>query len=142
MRLWFLFHYMLKQSLVSSGVLQHSQAMWMRFNDIFGTINEYNALQIEEKLTLLLPNYFPSIKDFLQRFKPLRSLLQGCEKNKIDKECIFLILFKLQGSFQVFSSNFYSTMDALGDAFTMPTFEVFCERLTHEQKKLVWFFLK
>ena len=37
---------------------------------------------------------------------------------------------------QVFSSSFYSTMDALSEQFKLPYFEVFCERLIREQSKL------
>lgn len=43
-----------------------------------------------------------------------------------------MIISKLKGSYQVFSSTFYSTMDALGDNFKMPPFELFCERLIRE----------
>ena len=112
------------------------QEMWDKFHDLFGTVNEFRALQIEAELTSLAPDAFPSIEDFLMRFKQQRSLLQGCGKVKSDKECIYLILSKLRGNFQIFSSTFHSTMDALGPRFTMPTFEVFCDRLTREQAKL------
>lgn len=44
-----------------------------------------------------------------------------------------MILSKLKGPFQVFSS----TMDALGSEFKMPSFELFCERLTKETSKLM-----
>ena len=47
-----------------------------------------------------------------------------------------MILSKLKGPYHVFSSSFYSTMDALGDQFKLPTFEVFCERLVREKSKL------
>jgi hypothetical protein len=47
-----------------------------------------------------------------------------------------LILSKLKGPYQVFSSAFYSTMDALGSEFNMSSFELFCERLTREQSKI------
>ena len=47
-----------------------------------------------------------------------------------------MILSKLKGPYQVFSSAFYSTMDALGSEFKMPSFEIFCEHLTREQSKL------
>ena len=70
------------------------------------------------------------------KFKSLHAVLQGCGKNKIDHECIFLILSKLRGQYQLFYSTFYSTMDALGDRFRMPTFETFCDRLTREQAKI------
>lgn len=112
------------------------QEMWDKFNDLFDTINEFRALQIEAKLTSLIPNVFPSIEDFLMGFKQQRTLLQGCGKEKTYKECIYLILSKLRGNFQIFFSTFHSIMDALGPRFTMPTFEVFCDRLTREQTTL------
>ena len=37
----------------------------------------------------------------------------------------------------MFVSTFYSTRDALGQAFVMPTFDAFAERLTREQDKLI-----
>ena len=55
---------------------------------------------------------------------------------KSDDECIFLILSKLRGPYQIFTSTFYSTMDALGTRHVMPSFETFCDRLTREQSKL------
>jgi hypothetical protein len=41
-----------------------------------------------------------------------------------------------KGPYQVFSSAFYSTMDALGSEYKIPSFELFCERLTREQSNL------
>ena len=37
----------------------------------------------------------------------------------------------------MFVSTFYSTRDALGQAFVMPTFDAFAERLTREKDKLI-----
>ena len=45
------------------------QEMWDKFHVLFGTVNEFRALQIEVELTLLAPNAFPSIQDFLMKFK-------------------------------------------------------------------------
>ena len=45
------------------------QEMWDKFHDLFGTINEFRALQIEVELTSLAPHAFPSIQDFLMNFK-------------------------------------------------------------------------
>jgi hypothetical protein len=59
--------------------------------------------------------------------------LKGCGKTKLDEEFIFLILSKLKGPYHIFSSSFYSTMDALGSDFKVPSFELFCERLTREK---------
>ena len=99
--------------------------MWTKLEGLFGTMKDFRALQIEEKFTSLVPDSFPSIEDFLMKFNHQISLLQGCGKTKIDTECIHLILSKLCGNFQIFSSTFYSTKDALGTRFTMPSFEVF-----------------
>lgn len=81
----------------------------------------------------LLPNSFPTIEDFLNKFRTTRFVLHRCGKTKTDLECIHLILSKLRGPFQFFASTFYSTMDDLGAHFTMPTFDVFCEHLSHDQ---------
>ena len=110
--------------------------MWLKFESLFGIVNEFRALQLEAELTSLVPNSFLSIEDILMKFKQQRLSLQGCGKTKIDKECIFLILSKLWGNFHIFSSTFHSTMDALGTNFIMPTFEEFCDRLTREKAKL------
>jgi hypothetical protein len=48
---------------------------------------------------------------------------------------IMYILSKLKAHFDIFLYNFYSTRDALGANYKMPTFEVFCENLTHEKDK-------
>ena len=110
--------------------------MWAKFKDSFGTINEFKPHQIKEKLSSLVLDSFPSIEDFLMRFKQQILLLQGFEKVKIVKECIYLILSKVWGNFQIFSSIFLSTMDALGSRFIMPTFDVFYDHLTRKQAKL------
>ena len=57
-------------------------ALQTKLNDLFGTMTEFRALQIEVELTSLVPNPFPTIEDFLMKFKQLRSLLQGCGKTK------------------------------------------------------------
>ena len=111
-------------------------AMWTKLEGLFGIVNEFRVLQIEVELTSLILDYFPSIKDFLIKFNQLRSLLQGYRKTKINTECIYLILSKLRGNFQIFSSTLYSTKDALGNRFTMPSIEVFCDWLTQEKAKL------
>ena len=99
--------------------------MWTKLDGLFGIVDEFRALQIEAELTSLVPDSFPSIDDFLMKFKQQRSLLQYYGKTKIDIACITLILSKLHGNFQIFASTFHSTMDALGTRFTMPSFEVF-----------------
>ena len=62
--------------------------------------------------------------------------LKGSGKKKEDKDCVYLILSKLRGPFQIFASTFLSTMDALGTNFALPSLEEFCERLTREEIKL------
>ena len=74
-------------------------AMWTKLHGLFGTVNEFKALQIEAELTSLVPNSFPTIDDFLMKFNQHKFVLQVCEKTKIDVECIYLILSKLQGNF-------------------------------------------
>ena len=69
--------------------------MWEKFKDLFDIINEFRALQIKEELISLVPNAFPSIEDFLMRFKQQRTFLHRWRKEKTSKECIYLILSKL-----------------------------------------------
>ena len=99
-------------------------------------MNEFWALQLDVELTSLTPASFPTIEDFLMKFKSLRIVFQGCGKNKPNDECIFLILSKLQGQYHIFSSTFYSTMDALGNRHQMPSFEIIYDRLNREQSKI------
>ena len=90
---------------ISDNLLFHLEgcltprAIWTKFDGLFGTVNEFRALQLEAELTSLVPDSFPSIEDFLMKFKQQRSILQDCGKTKTDTECIFLILSKLQGPF-------------------------------------------
>lgn len=66
--------------------------MWDKYMEFFSIINEFQALQIEVELIKLKPDSFPSIEEFLVKFKSLRSLLQSCGKDKDDKECIFYLV--------------------------------------------------
>lgn len=59
-----------------------------------------------------------------------------CGKGKIDKESIFLILSKLRGPFALFSSTFYFTMDDLGNAFQIPSFNTFYDHFMREKSKI------
>ena len=70
-------------------------AYWKKIDTLFGQVNEFLTLQLDAKLTSLIPTNFPTIEDFLMKFKSMHTLLQGCGKNKIDDECIVLILSKL-----------------------------------------------
>ena len=72
------------------------RAIWTKLYNLFGIVNEFWALQFDVELISLTPAIFPIIEDFLMKFKSLGRFLQGCGKNKIDNECIFLILSKLQ----------------------------------------------
>ena len=87
-------------------------------------------------MSSLILDEYGSIEDYLAKFRSLVAQLKGCRKTKSDGECIFMILSKLKGPYQVFASSFYSTMDALGDQFKLPSSEVFCERLIREKSKL------
>lgn len=48
-------------------------AMWIKFHTLFGTINKFRALQIEVELNSLALDSFPTIDDFMMKFKSLRS---------------------------------------------------------------------
>lgn len=97
---------------------------------LFGKVNKFRALQLGAEFPSLVPDEHASIEDYLAKFRSLLAQLKGCRKTKSNDECIFLILSKLKESCEVFSSAFYSTMDALGVDFKIPTFELFCEFLT------------
>ena len=115
---------------------KHQSRDGTNWNRLFGRDNEFRAMQLEMDLSFLIPDEHASIEDYLTKFKSLIARLKGCGKTKSDSECIFLILFKLKGPYHVFCFSFYSTMDELGDDFKMPTFELFCERLTRKQSKI------
>ena len=50
-------------------------AIWLKFQTFFGTLNEFQALQLDAELTSLTPIDFPTIEDFLMKFKSLRTPL-------------------------------------------------------------------
>ena len=66
---------------ISEGLLFHldglntPKAMWDKFSTLFGTMNQFRILQIDAEFTFLIPKSFTSIKDFLMKFKSLRSML-------------------------------------------------------------------
>ncbi|KAH9292456.1 hypothetical protein KI387_042361 [Taxus chinensis] len=111
--------------------------VWEKFESLFGKINEFKLIQLDHELNSLSPSDFPSIEEFLSKFKEIRSQLKAGGRTKKDDECIYTILTKLKGPFSVFTSTFFSTMDALDTQFKMPSFEQFCERLSREQAKLI-----
>ena len=47
---------------------------WEKLNTIFGIKNEIRALQLENELLTLDPSNFPSMEDYLSRFKPCNAL--------------------------------------------------------------------
>jgi hypothetical protein len=71
-------------------------------DSLFGKVNEFQALQLEAELSLLVPDEHASIEYYLSKFKLLLAQLKGCGKTKINDECIFLILSKLKGPFRYF----------------------------------------
>ena len=85
----------------------------------------------------MVPDENALIEECLTKFRLLVTQLKGCGKTKLDEECIFLILSKLKGPYHIFSSSFYSTMDALGSEFKVRSFELFCERLTREKSNYI-----
>jgi hypothetical protein len=102
----------------------NTKECWDKLDSLFGNVNEFRALQLEVKLSSLVPDENASIEDYISEFKLLVAYMKGCGKNKPDKEWIFLILPELKYHFQVFSSTCYSTMDALGDEFKMTSFDI------------------
>ena len=127
---------------ISSSLLFHvddckkPKKIWVKSDSPFGRDNEFWAMQLEMDLSSLIPDEHASIEDYLTKFKSLIARLKGCGKTKSDSECIFFILSKLKDPYHVFCFSFYSTMDALGDDFKIPTFDLFCECLTRKQSKL------
>jgi hypothetical protein len=92
---------------------------------------------LEEELSSMVPDENASIEECLMKFRLLVTQLKECGKTKLDEEFIFLILSKLKGPYHIFSSSFYSTMDALGSEFKVPSFEIFCEHLTREKSNYI-----
>jgi hypothetical protein len=90
-------------------------------------------MQLEAELSSMVPDENASIEECLTKFRLLVTRLKGCGKSKLDEKCIFLILSKLKCPYHIFSSSFYSTMDALGCEFKVTSFDLFCERLTREK---------
>ena len=45
---------------------------WEKLNKIFGTENEIHAFQLENEVLTLDPSNFPSIEDYLSKFKTLK----------------------------------------------------------------------
>ena len=57
------------------------QDMWTKLLDgLFGIVNEFRTIHIEEDLASLALYYFPSIEDFMMKFKQQRSLLHNKQR--------------------------------------------------------------
>jgi hypothetical protein len=54
-----------------------------------------------------------------------------------DDKCIYVIFVKFGGAYYVFVSTFYSTRETLGDSYTKPYLETFCDSLIREQDKIL-----
>lgn len=104
---------------VSDNLLFHLEecetpkGSWEKLASVCGGINDLHALELETKLSALVPDEHASIEEYLAQFRSFLSQLKACGKEKKDAECIFLILSKLKGPFQVFASTFYASRDAL-----------------------------
>ena len=73
---------------------------WDKLYSLLGKVNEFQALKLEVELSSLLLDDHSWIKGFLTKFKLLLSQSRGCGKIKIDEECNFVILSKLNGPFK------------------------------------------
>ena len=65
---------------------------WEKLNNFFGIKNEIRAFQLENELLTLYPTNFPSIEDYLSRFKTLELLLEGCKVKKEDEPSFMAFL--------------------------------------------------
>lgn len=95
----------------------------------FERVNEFHALELKTRLSIIVPNEHASIEQYLAQFRSLLSQLKVCCKEKNEVGSIFLILSKLKGPFEVFSFTFYATRDVLGDSFKIANIETFCDHL-------------
>ena len=56
---------------------------WDKLASLFGKVNEFRALQLEAKLSSLVPDEHASIEDYLAKFQPLLAQLKGCGKQSL-----------------------------------------------------------
>jgi len=91
--------------------------IWDKLESLFGKVDTMRAMQIDAQLTALSLDDYPTMVDYLTKFKDLYIQLLG--NGKKEEECIYLILSKLKGPFHVFASTFLSIKDAIGDKFIM-----------------------
>jgi len=65
---------------------------WDKLASAFGNFNEFYPLELETKLSTLVPNEHASIEDYLGQFISLLSQLKACGKEKNEVECISFLL--------------------------------------------------
>ena len=51
------------------------RAIWTKFHNLFGTMNQFRVLQIDAEFTSLVLESFTSIENFLMKLKSLQSIL-------------------------------------------------------------------
>ena len=68
---------------------------WEKLNSVFGIKTEIRAFQLENELLTLDPSNFPSIEDYLSKFKTLKLLLEACKVPNEEEFLIYGILAKL-----------------------------------------------
>ena len=73
----------------------------------------FNPYHLENELLTLDPSNFPSIEDYLSKFKTLKLLLEGCKVPKEYEHLIYGIVAKLPPTYSIFVSTFHSTREAL-----------------------------
>ena len=113
---------------------------WEKLNSIFGIKNEIRAFQLENELLTLDPSNFPSMEDYLSRFKTLKLLLESCKISKGEEPLIYDILAKLPLAYSVFVSTFHYTREAhinVGTLYKAPSLHTFSDSLVREQEKTV-----
>ena len=113
---------------------------WEKLNSVFGIKTEIRAFQLENELLTLDPSNFPSIEDYLSKFKTLKLLLEGCKVSKEEEPLIYGILAKLPLAYSIFVSTFHSTREALinlGTVYKDPSLYTFYDYLVREQENLL-----
>ena len=92
------------------------------------------------KLTLD-PSNFPSIEDYLSKFKTLKLLSEACRVTKEEEPLIYGILAKLPPTYSVFVSTFHSTREALinaGTKYIAPSLDSIYDSLIREQENILY----
>ena len=113
---------------------------WEKLNKNFGIKNEIWAFQLENELLTLDLITFPSIEDYLSKFKTLKLLLEGCNVSKEEDPLIYGILAKLPPTYSVFVSTFHSTREDLlnaGATYKTLSLDTLCDSLIREQEKIL-----